>query len=155
MKLLIQNRQKRPLPKELKQEMSRAARLSLLVMGRRDKVEVSLTFVDNAAIRDLNRRYRGIDRPTDVLSFAITEGEELAGPAGQRELLGDIIISVERAEEQAENFGHSARRELVFLMVHGMLHLLGLDHQEEAERLFMEAKQRQVLALLGVSRDEE
>ena len=152
MKLMMQDRQKIPLPKEMKKELSQAARLSLLVMGRRDKVEISLTFVDNQEIRKLNRQYRGIDRPTDVLSFALTEGEAQPVPEGGRQILGDIVISVERAKEQADSYGHSLRREMVFLMVHGMLHLLGLDHQEQEERLFMEVKQRQVLGLMGVSR---
>lgn len=95
--------------------------------------EVSITLTDNAYIHELNRQYRKIDRPTDVLSFALNEGVEPEvkdGPAIN--VLGDIIISVERAQEQAADYGHSLRREMAFLTVHGMLHLLGYDHMEEA-----------------------
>ena len=108
---------------------------------------------DDAHIHELNRTYRGIDRATDVLSFALTESEEpeiLGAPSG--EVLGDIIISVERAREQAMAYGHSYLRELSFLTVHGMLHLLGYDHMEEAERLEMEAEQRAIMEELGIFR---
>lgn len=117
--------------------------------------EVSITLTDNAHIHELNRKYRGIDRPTDVLSFAFSESEEpeVTGAAG--ETLGDIIISVERAKEQAEEYGHSLRRELAFLTVHGMLHLLGYDHMEEQDRIEMEEEQRYVMEALGISRDDD
>ena len=95
-----------------------------------------------------------MDRPTDVLSFALNESEEpemVDGPAVN--VLGDLIISVERAEEQATDYGHSLRREVAFLTVHGMLHLLGYDHMEDEEREEMEAEQRFVMDKLGISRD--
>ena len=116
--------------------------------------EVSITLTNNAYIHELNRDYRGIDRPTDVLSFALNESEEpdiADGP--DVNLLGDLIISVERAEEQAADYGHSVRREMAFLTVHGMLHLLGYDHMEEADRLEMEAEQRFVMEKLGIPRE--
>ena len=118
-----------------------------------EAAEVSVTLTDDAHIHELNRTYRGIDRATDVLSFALTESEEpeiLGAPSG--EVLGDIIISVERAREQAMTYGHSYLRELSFLTVHGMLHLLGYDHMEEAERLEMEAEQRAIMEELGIFR---
>nr|WP_325189797.1 rRNA maturation RNase YbeY [uncultured Selenomonas sp.] len=118
-----------------------------------EAAEVSVTLTDDAHIHELNRTYRGIDRATDVLSFALTESEEpeiLGAPSG--EVLGDIIISVERAREQAMAYGHSYLRELSFLTVHGMLHLLGYDHMEEAERLEMEAEQRAIMEELGIFR---
>ena len=118
-----------------------------------EAAEVSVTLTDDAHIHELNRTYRGIDRATDVLSFALTESEEpeiLGAPSG--EVLGDIIISVERAREQAMAYGHSYLRELSFLTVHGMLHLLGYDHMEEAERLEMEAEQREIMEELGLFR---
>ena len=100
--------------------------------------EVSVTLTNNEYIHTLNKQYRGIDRPTDVLSFALNESEEpeIEGEP-EVDVLGDLIISVERAEEQAAYFGHSVRREMAFLTVHGMLHLLGYDHMEEADRLEM------------------
>lgn len=125
--------------------------------------EVDLTFVDDEAIHELNRDYRGIDRPTDVLSFAMNEsldeemdivyeleeGEELDELT---DVLGDIIISVERAKAQSEEYGHSLERELGFLFVHGFLHLLGYDHQDTASEKVMMDKQEAVLAQVGLVR---
>ena len=116
--------------------------------------EVSITLTDNAYIHELNRQYRKIDRPTDVLSFALNEGVEPEvkdGPAIN--VLGDIIISVERAQEQAADYGHSLRREMAFLTVHGMLHLLGYDHMEEAERAEMQREEKYVMEQLGIPRE--
>ena len=116
--------------------------------------EVSITLTDNAYIHELNRQYRKIDRPTDVLSFARNEGVEPEvkdGPAIN--VLGDIIISVERAQEQAADYGHSLRREMAFLTVHGMLHLLGYDHMEEAERAEMQREEKYVMEQLGIPRE--
>lgn len=116
--------------------------------------EVSVTLTDNAYIHTLNRQYRGIDRPTDVLSFALNESEEPEIDGGlDVNVLGDLIISVERAEEQAADYGHSVRREMAFLTVHGMLHLLGYDHMEDEERAEMEAEQRFVMDKLGIPRE--
>lgn len=128
-----------------------------------DQGEVALTFVDNARIHELNLEYRGIDRPTDVLSFAmnesgedeldiiyeVQEGEALEDVPN---VLGDIIISVTRAQEQAQEYGHSLERELGFLFVHGFLHLLGYDHQDEASEAEMMSKQEKVLAQVGLTR---
>lgn len=118
-----------------------------------EAAEVSVTFTDNASIRALNAKYRGKDMATDVLSFALREGEEpeiVDGPPV--EALGDIILSVERAAEQAEAYGHSLEREIAFLTTHGMLHLLGYDHIEEADRAEMRKEEEYVLQLLGISR---
>ena len=116
--------------------------------------EVSITLTNNEHIHELNLRYRGIDRPTDVLSFALNEGEEpeiFDGPAV--DVLGDIIISVERAVEQAAEYGHSVQREIAFLTVHGMLHLLGYDHMEEADRIEMRREEEFVMKKLAIARD--
>lgn len=116
--------------------------------------EVSVTLTDNAYIHKLNKEYRGIDRPTDVLSFALNESEEPEVDDGPDiNVLGDLVISVERAREQAADYGHSVRREVAFLTVHGMLHLLGYDHMEEADRLEMEKEQRFVMEKLGIPRE--
>lgn len=116
--------------------------------------EVSVTLTDNAYIHTLNRQYRGIDRPTDVLSFALNESEEPEIDGGlDVNVLGDLIISVERAERQSADYGHSVRREMAFLTVHGMLHLLGYDHMEDEERAEMEAEQRFVMDKLGIPRE--
>ena len=116
--------------------------------------EVSLMFTDDETIHEMNLEYRGIDRPTDVLSFALEEGEEeeiFGGP--EENLLGDIIISVETATRQAEEYGHSVEREMAFLALHGMLHLLGYDHMEEEERQEMRAQEEAILASLGITRE--
>ena len=116
--------------------------------------EVSITLTDNAYIHELNRQYRKIDRPTDVLSFALNEGVEPEVKDGPEiNVLGDIIISVERAQEQAADYGHSLRREMAFLTVHGMLHLLGYDHMEEAERAEMQREEKYVMEQLGIPRE--
>ena len=116
--------------------------------------EVSVTLTDNACIQSLNKEYRGMDRPTDVLSFALRESDEPKISGGlEADVLGDLIISVERAEEQAAEYGHSLRREIAFLAVHGMLHLLGYDHMEEEEREEMEREQRFVMEQLGIPRE--
>lgn len=116
--------------------------------------EVSVTLTNNEYIHQLNKQYRGIARPTDVLSFALNESEEPEIEDGPDvNVLGDLIISVERAQEQAADYGHSVRREVAFLTVHGMLHLLGYDHMEEADRLEMEAEQRFVMEKLGIPRE--
>lgn len=123
--------------------------------------EVSITLTDNEYIHKLNLEYRNIDNPTDVLSFAFADSDEPDiipdedVENADYEMLGDIIISIEKAEEQAAEFGHSLKRELSFLTVHGMLHLLGYDHMEEEERQEMEEEQRYVMGKLGITRDDD
>ncbi len=133
---------------------------TVLMMGElydAAECEVSITLTDDEHIHELNRKYRGIDRATDVLSFALHESDEPAiifeDTESQVDVLGDIVVSVERARAQALEYGHSFRRELIFLIVHGMLHLLGYDHIEEADRLEMEAEQKFVMAELSIGRE--
>ncbi|MBY0145720.1 rRNA maturation RNase YbeY [Neobacillus niacini] len=120
-----------------------------------DDSEVSVTFVSNERIHEINREYREKDAPTDVISFAMEElgeGEiELIG-AEQPRVLGDIIISVTKAEEQAKEYGHSFLRELGFLSVHGFLHLLGYDHMEKADEEKMFSRQKELLEQYGLTR---
>ena len=117
-------------------------------------VYLSILFTGNEEIQVINKQYRGKDQPTDVISFALNEGDE---PNIEGEIpvnmLGDIIISVEKAIEQAGDYGHSVRREIAFLTVHGMLHLLGYDHIEEADRVEMRKEEDFVMEQLGISRD--
>ena len=109
--------------------LSRAVQAVLEDEGYREDAEVSLVFVDDDYIQELNKKYRGVDSPTDVLSFAMLEGESL--PEEEEEvILGDVVIS-ETAGRQAREFGHSFQREAAYLTVHGVLHPLGYDHQEE------------------------
>lgn len=137
------------------EDISAAIMLAMDTMGELYGVtesEVSITFTDDEHIHELNRQYRGIDRPTDVLSFALNESEEPAVTGDFPDVLGDIVISVPRAIAQAEEYGHSLKREIVFLAVHAMLHLLGYDHIDDAERAEMEQEQRLVMEKLGLPR---
>ena len=115
--------------------------------------ELSITLTDNAHIHVLNKKFRGIDAPTDVLSFAFRESDEPEIVGADFEILGDVIISLERAKVQAEEFGHSFLREVIFLEVHGLLHLLGYDHIDDDERAEMEAEQRFVMNKLEIFRE--
>lgn len=139
------------------EEMKNIVRRAVEITGPLYDVEnseVSVTLTNDEHIHSLNREYRGLDRPTDVLSFAFVDSEEPEIEDGpETEVLGDIIISLERAWAQAQEYGHSMERELSFLTVHGMLHLLGYDHMEEEERMEMEEEQRYIMGKLGISRD--
>ena len=129
--------------------------------------EVNITLTDNEGIRAMNQEFRELDVPTDVLSFPMIAYQEpgdfafLEEESAETEyfnldsgelLLGDIVISVERAKEQAEEYGHSLERELAFLTAHSMYHLMGYDHMEDEERMVMEQKQEKVLQSLGITR---
>lgn len=123
----------------------------VLEIHRKNESEVSVTFVDDQYIHQLNLDYRGVDRPTDVLSFALDEGEEMPQVATEH-VLGDVIISLETAKRQAEEYNHTLDREIAFLTVHGALHLLGYDHQTEEDTKLMREKEELVLTQLGISR---
>lgn len=128
---------------------------TLYAEGYKGNYEVSVTFTDNEQIRRINSSHRDIDRETDVLSFPLMEEEGLTlNPETDCYMLGDIVISAEKAIQQAEEFGHSFEREIAFLTVHSMLHLLGYDHvtNEEDERE-MFSKQDLILDALGITRD--
>lgn len=121
-----------------------------------DGTELSVTFVTNEAIHEINREYRHKDAPTDVISFALEEmgkGETAIVAEGMPRILGDVIISIDRTREQAEQFGHSFERELGFLAVHGLLHVLGYDHMVPEDEKIMFGKQDDILESYGLSRD--
>lgn len=118
--------------------------------------ELSVTFVDNARIQEINKEYRNKDAATDVLSFAMEEmGEDELAVIGADipRMLGDLIISIERTKEQAAEYGHSFERELGFLALHGFLHLLGFDHMTESDEKVMFTKQKELLDAYGLSRE--
>lgn len=130
--------------------------------------EVNVTFTDNDSIREINREFRELDVPTDVLSFPMVDypapadfseleeenaSAEYFHPETGELILGDIVISVERARMQAEEYGHSLKREICFLTAHSMLHLFGYDHIEDEERVEMEQRQEQILQALGIIRE--
>ena len=129
------------------------------------EAEVSVLLTDNEGIREINREQRDIDAPTDVLSFPMADYDKPAdfepleeadadyfNPETGELMLGDIVISVEKVFSQAQEYGHTPRRELAFLVAHSMLHLFGYDHMEEEERADMERRQREILDGLGISR---
>jgi probable rRNA maturation factor len=118
--------------------------------------EVSVTFVDNNRIHEINKEFRGIDRPTDVISFALEEQGEgeisIVRKDGLPTILGDIIISIPKAKEQAKDYGHSFNREIGFLLTHGFLHLLGYDHMNEDDENKMFNRQEEILQQYGLKR---
>ncbi|MBA4535869.1 rRNA maturation RNase YbeY [Bacillus aquiflavi] len=123
--------------------------------GIQQEAEMSVTFVTNERIKEMNKEYRGKDYPTDVISFAMEEmgeGEIQVSGADMPRVLGDIIISVQKAKEQADEYGHSFMRELGFLAVHGFLHLLGYDHETEGEEKQMFSRQKDILNEYGLKR---
>lgn len=130
------------------------------------EVQINVLLTDNEGIHKFNKEYRDIDRETDVLSFPnldfekegvfeIAEEDEADyfDPDTGELILGDIIISVDKVQEQAESYGHSLRREFAFLVAHSMLHLCGYDHMEEEEAAVMESKQEAVLKALNITRE--
>lgn len=124
--------------------------------GVTQESELSINFVDNREIQIINRNYRQIDRPTDVISFALEEmGEGELEIIGEDIplILGDIVISIDKAKEQAEEYNHGLERELGFLTLHGFLHLLGYDHMKEVDEKKMFARQEELLNGFGLSRE--
>ncbi|HHY37231.1 MAG TPA: rRNA maturation RNase YbeY [Firmicutes bacterium] len=153
MEILIQNRQSKiECPAELEKLLEQAVEEVLKSEGYPLEAEVGIALVDDEAIRKYNKIYRGIDSPTDVLSFPQWEGDgPYATPAGEY-LLGDILISLERAALQAEEYGHSLTREVTYLVVHGLYHLLGYDHETPEQKEAMRAREEMTLARLGLER---
>ena len=155
MNLLIDNRTDEPLTAELEDAIRRAAAEALRYEEFDEDCEISVSIVDNEEIREINRQFRSIDRATDVLSFPMltfAEGEEAEVNENDEIVLGDIIISLERAKEQAEEYGHSYERELLYLFVHSILHLLGYDHMEEEEKRQMRIREEYVMEKIGLTR---
>lgn len=116
--------------------------------GIEGEIALSVVITDDGAVRELNREFRDVDAPTDVLAFGIGEESDFVTPPGEPAYLGDVIISYPRAVIQAEEYGHSIDRELALLTVHGVLHLLGYDHVDEVERTEMWARQNEILESL-------
>lgn len=123
--------------------------------GVSNEAEMSVNFVRDGEIQELNRNYRQKNTPTDVISFAMqdrVDGEMDIQGADIPIILGDIVISVDRAKDQAEEYGHTLEREIAFLTIHGFLHLLGYDHMTETDEKEMFAKQREILSEFGIGR---
>ncbi len=152
---------------EIEKVAKKVAEAVLESEGCKYEVEISLIITDDEGIREMNSEFRNIDRPTDVLSFpnvsydepgdfSVIEGDQkvdLLNPDSGNIIFGDIVINEDRVKSQAEEYGHSMKREFAFLVAHSMLHLCGYDHMEEDEAKVMEQKQRDVLNRLGITRD--
>lgn len=153
---LENDQNKLSISKELAELLTAGLNIVAKLHNLSENTEVDITIVDDEEIHALNRDYRQVDRPTDVLSFALDEDsadepELLGGP--EEHLLGDIIISAETAARQAEEFGHGLEREIVYLSVHGLLHLLGYDHMNDEDKTIMRAKEEEALREIRLSEE--
>ena len=149
MKLLIENETNEPI--EMEDELEEVIKTVLETEGLSLDYEVSITFVDKDQIHKLNREYRNVDRPTDVLSFPIDEDFYIEGVDT---MLGDIVVCMDVARDQASDLGHTLKREIMYLTAHSALHLLGYDHMEDDEKAKMRAREKEVMRKLGVFKNE-
>lgn len=151
--MIISNNQKEiKIPTGLRMLVRRCCNAVLRLEEFEGAAEISVTFVNNQQIHDLNKLHRQVDAPTDVLSFPMGEnGVYDIDPASGAKILGDIVISMEKACEQAERYGHSLQREVGYLTAHSVLHLLGYDHEQGGlDRVHMREKEEQVMTQLGL-----
>lgn len=165
MTILVENEANRGLDFDYEEVIKTVISKTLETENCPYETEVNVLLTGNEEIHEANKEFRGIDRPTDVLSFPMVDyefpsdfscvdenPESYINPETDELLLGDIMISVDKVYEQANEYGHSPKREFAFLIAHSMLHLLGYDHIDEAERKVMEEKQEAILDALGITR---
>lgn len=155
-KVIISDEQKEiTVPRGIRMLIRRCCNAVLQAENFGSDAEVSVSFVDNERIHELNAQYRNVDRETDVLSFPMgVDGEYDTNMDTGAKILGDIVISVPKAMEQAKAYNHSLQREIGFLTVHSMLHLLGYDHENGGiEQVHMREKEEEVLTKIGLKRD--
>ena len=152
LRVIIANNQKKiKVPTGMRMLIRRCCHAVLQLEEFREPAEISVTFTDNEGIRELNRQYRNIDSATDVLSFPMGEnGEYDTNLETGAKILGDVVISLEKAKEQSEAFGHSLQREVGYLTAHSVLHLLGYDHVEKLEKVRMREKEELIMERLGL-----
>lgn len=152
MAILIDNRDGEfDIPKSTIKDFEDASKVILEMENINEEVEISVSFVNDEEIKQLNRDYRDKDNVTDVLSFPTEMNYHIEGiPV----ILGDVVICLKRAKEQSEEFGHSFERELVYLFVHSMFHLLGYDHIDEDDKVLMRKKEKEALKRIGIFRNE-
>ena len=151
-KVIITNNQKKvKIPTGMRMLIRRCCHAVLKLEKFTDPAEISVTFTDNEGIRELNRQYREVDAPTDVLSFPMGEnGVYDTNLETGAKILGDVVISLEKAVEQADAFGHSLQREVGYLTAHSVLHLLVYDHMEKMDRVRMREKEELVMDMVGL-----
>lgn len=158
MNIIITNDQdKVEIKDDLYETMEEVGILTLTTAGTMDNYEVSVLITTNDELRAINKEYRKVDRETDVLSFPLLESsgddEPLFFSETEEIVLGDVVISAEKAKEQSEDFGHSFTREMCYLLVHGILHLLGYDHETEENKKEMRLKEEAVLLKMDIVRE--
>lgn len=166
MTILVENEAERELDFDYEEVIEAVINKTLETENCPYETEINVLLTGNGEIHTANKEFRGIDRPTDVLSFPMVDyefpsdfscvdknPESYLNPETDELLLGDIMISVDKVYEQADEYGHSRKREFAFLIAHSMLHLLGYDHIDEAERKVMEVKQEAILDDLGITRN--
>lgn len=166
MTILVENEAERELDFDYEEVIEAVINKTLETENCPYETEINVLLTGNGEIHTANKEFRGIDRPTDVLSFPMVDyefpsdfscvdknPESYLNPETDELLLGDIMISVDKVYEQANEYGHSRKREFAFLIAHSMLHLLGYDHIDEEERKVMEVKQEAILDALGITRN--
>lgn len=153
MEVLINNEQDKYDLQPYAQLLTRGFAIAARLENLSPEFEISISFVDDATIHALNRDYRGVDAPTDVLSFPQVDQEDFDLPEGFPNMLGDIVISLDRACEQAEEYGHRLEREVLYLAIHGFFHLVGYDHETEEEQQVMRKLEETVLGELDLGRE--
>ena len=154
LKIYFENHQdKLVITYRMKMLIRRAVEETLAYEQVEDDCEVSVTLCDNEEIRELNQRFRNIDRATDVLSFPLFDDDGMDAHVEELDcMLGDVVLSLERAKEQAEEYGHSLEREIAFLTVHSILHLLGYDHEtSEEDEIDMRRRQSEIMERMGLA----
>ena len=149
MNLIISNKTNEKI--DMDEKLKSVVKTVLETEGLPLEYEISITFVDIDEIHKLNKEFRNVDRPTDVLSFPMDEDFSIEGVDT---MLGDIVISMDIAKDQSKDFGHSLDREIMYLTAHSMLHLLGYDHMDEAEKIEMRAREKEVMKILGVFKND-
>jgi probable rRNA maturation factor len=148
MEILIKNQQK--ITKLNQGKIKGIIKKVLQHLKADEETEISVLFTNDKFIKTLNNKYRGIDKPTDVLSFSLQEGVVKSPEIESDKLLGDIIISVETAQRQADNLNHSMERELTVLLIHGLLHLTGYDHEKGTDYKIMREKENEILKIFAL-----
>jgi probable rRNA maturation factor len=151
--IIVNDQEKEPFLKETRNLLTFVINEALFMMGVGPGCEVSVTLTDDEKIRKINSEHRNIDKATDVLSFPQYSAEEIDSFENEDNIiLGDIVISAERARAQAKEYGHSYTREMAFLAVHSVLHLIGYDHMTEKEESEMTGLQKMILDSIGITR---
>lgn len=143
MEVLIKNQQK--IAKIHRQRIREIIKNIIQYLKVDEKTEISILFTDDKFIKSLNKKYRGINKSTDVLTFNLEEGDLKFPEVDKNKLLGDIVVSVETAQRQANNLNHNLEKELMILLIHGLLHLIGYDHEEDRDNKIMQVKENEIL----------